>query len=141
LRRSPLRGHEDVVIPVATIDERKLPRRAGLPTRRMQDETGRVVPVMTDLAARRFVLADVLVTKEAVVSHVARVSRPRSRRDPGTADGTDELGADAVTAPWRRDPGAATRRRAIAPRARRAPRAVRSAPPPRPHARHVASSR
>src|SRR5207249_9460021 len=98
LRRCPRWSHEDVVIPVATIDERELPRRAGLPTRRMQDEAGRVIPVMTDLAARRFILADVFVTKEAVVSHVARVSRPRSRRDPGTADGTDEPGADAVTA-------------------------------------------
>src|SRR3989449_5976761 len=60
LRRAPLRCHDDVVIAVPTVDERELPDLAGPSARRLQDEDGRTVPVVPDLAAGGFVLPDVL---------------------------------------------------------------------------------
>src|SRR6266516_6180005 len=84
--RSTLRCHDDVVITVPTIDERELPGLAGLPTGRVQDEAVGAIPVVTHLAARRFVLPDVLVTKEAVVRHAVRVPRPRRGSDPPSRD-------------------------------------------------------
>jgi hypothetical protein len=47
----------------------------------MQNEYIRTVPVVTHLAARRFILTDVLVTKEAVVRHTQRVARLGRRGD------------------------------------------------------------
>src|SRR5205085_12426307 len=69
---------EDVVLTIATIDERELPGLARLPTRRVEDEAGGAVPVVTHLPACHFVLLDVFVSEEAVVWHSARVSRARS---------------------------------------------------------------
>ena len=60
LRRAPLRCHDDVVIVVPTVDERELPDLAGPSARRVQDEDGRTVPVVPDLAAGGLVLPDVL---------------------------------------------------------------------------------
>jgi len=60
LRRAPLRCHDDVVIAVPTVDERELPDLAGPSARRLQDEDGRTVPVVPDLAAGGLVLPDVL---------------------------------------------------------------------------------
>src|SRR5262249_49356289 len=71
LGRPALRGNQDVVVPVATIDERELPRVPRPATDRVQDETGGPVPVVADLAARRLVLPDVIVTKETEVRHGA----------------------------------------------------------------------
>src|SRR5438093_4082020 len=84
--RPTLRCHDDVVLTVPTIDERELPDLTGLPTGRVQDETVHAIPVVTHFAARRFVLPDVLVTKEAVVRHAARVPRPRRGSDPHRRD-------------------------------------------------------
>src|ERR1051325_1562204 len=71
--RSTLRCYEDVVGTIPTIDERELPGLAGLPTRRVQDEATGAIPVVTHLATGRFVLLDVLVAKEAVIRHAARL--------------------------------------------------------------------
>jgi len=49
-----------MVIVVPTVDERELPDLAGPSARRVQDEGGRTVPVVPDLAAGGLVLPDVL---------------------------------------------------------------------------------
>src|SRR5262249_11388518 len=93
--RAALRGHEDVVVAVPTVDERVLPGLARLPAGRVQDEAGRPVPVVTHLAARRFVPADVLVTKEAVVWHARRLPRLHGRSDSPRPAGGEPARASA----------------------------------------------
>src|SRR5204862_6329617 len=57
--------------------------RAGFPAGRMEDEDLRAVPVVTDLAAGRFVLSDMLVAEQAVVGHARNsVTAPRVKRAP-----------------------------------------------------------
>src|SRR5262249_40168186 len=65
------RCDQHVVVAVAPIDERELPRLAGLAARSVQHEAARTVPIMTDFAAGRFILAYVLVAEKTVVRHAA----------------------------------------------------------------------
>src|SRR5262249_31365188 len=82
LRRAALRRDHDEVAPVAAVDERELPGLAGVPALRVENEAVRAVPVVTDLAARRFVRPDGLGPKEDVVRHAATVARGRRRSAP-----------------------------------------------------------
>src|SRR5882724_7627466 len=97
-RRATVRRYDDVVVAVPTVDERELPGLAGLPGRRVKDEAVRAVPVVPHLAAGGLVLSDVLVAKQTVVRHAARVPRPRSGGDPPSSDGRHRTTVDHVFA-------------------------------------------
>src|SRR5262249_58521520 len=88
LRRAAPRRDDDVVVAVAPVDERELPGLAGLPTRRVEDQAMRAVPVVAHRAAGRLVLSDVLVTKETAVRHGTNVPRARARGDPSRPGST-----------------------------------------------------
>ena len=143
VRRPTLRRHEEVVVAVAPVDERELRGLPGFPTGRVQDQAVCAVPVVTHLAAGRFVLADVLVTEEAEVRHGATVTRSEGIGDPlGNVRGPEPRCVRPVTStgPTRDDRRALRTRRAsrilnagagAEQRVRASPTRSRAASPPR----------
>jgi len=64
-RPTALRGHDQIVVTVAAIDQRCLPLPARAPPRRSQDQGLCALPVMTLLTAGREIALDVLLPKES----------------------------------------------------------------------------